>query len=64
MATVETPAAAGVSTFAPFLQAGFQTRVGFTMKQFLFSRRLFGHFANAWFFGLSVKPGFHAGGAQ
>ncbi|MDR0735509.1 MAG: M48 family metallopeptidase [Zoogloeaceae bacterium] len=32
MATVETPAAAGVSIFAPFLRAGFQTGVGFTMK--------------------------------
>ncbi|MDR0736977.1 MAG: hypothetical protein LBF51_09165, partial [Zoogloeaceae bacterium] len=31
MATVETPAAAGVSTFAPFLRARFHTGVGFTM---------------------------------
>jgi hypothetical protein len=33
MATVETPAfMPGVSTFAPFLRARFQTGVGFTMK--------------------------------
>jgi hypothetical protein len=32
MATVETPAAAGVSTFAPFLRARFQTGVRFTMN--------------------------------
>jgi hypothetical protein len=32
MAMVETPAfKAGVPTFAPFLRAGFQTGVGFTM---------------------------------
>jgi hypothetical protein len=34
MAAVETPAAAGVSTFAPFLRARFQTGVRFTMKRF------------------------------
>ncbi|MDR0735580.1 MAG: hypothetical protein LBF51_01890 [Zoogloeaceae bacterium] len=33
MATVETPAEAGVSTFAPYQRVGFQTGVGFTMTK-------------------------------
>jgi hypothetical protein len=47
VATVETPAQAGVPTFAPFLRAGFQTRGAFTMKTggaFTFDDPLFAEF--------------------
>jgi hypothetical protein len=54
MATVETPAVAGVSTFAPFLRARFQTGVGFTMNaDIVFSAR---EAAKITTFGTTVKP--------